>query len=238
VQFAAAEGRFDEALRLAQTWLTEAPVTSQSFEEAFMLAPTIEDVEHILGRSSGYMEAALDRYFYAEPPVATAVQGPSKLGLVLACTAIPPQAGSRCIHRFKELLHRGVLILGTRDEVDGLEGASRYVEGDLAGAAKSWRPVAAAGGPVAATLREPMIAAFEQSGEPDLAAKVDEAVLANLGFYGGADLFRVREAERAERRGDRERAKKLVQEVIDAWSAADETIPAVAEMHAQLDRQR
>jgi hypothetical protein len=44
----------------------------------------------------------------------------------------------------------------------------------------------------------------------------------------------VRAAKRAAKRGDRARAKELAQKVVDAWSVADEIVPAVEEMKALL----
>jgi hypothetical protein len=44
----------------------------------------------------------------------------------------------------------------------------------------------------------------------------------------------VREAHRAHRRGDLKEARRLAQQVIDAWSVADEELPAVQDMRRLL----
>ena len=83
-----------------------------------------------------------------------------------------------------------------------------------------------------------MALTFDRTGDYDLADRVDEQALATAGPYNGADLAYVRGALRAEKRGDYERARKLAQGVIDAWSVADETVPAVADMRRLLARLR
>ena len=46
----------------------------------------------------------------------------------------------------------------------------------------------------------------------------------------GVGMASVREARRAARRGDHERAKALASEVVEAWSVLDVNLPVVAEM--------
>ncbi|MBZ0116241.1 MAG: hypothetical protein K8H88_04585, partial [Sandaracinaceae bacterium] len=75
--------------------------------------------------------------------------------------------------------------------------------------------------------------AFEA--EPELASRLDRARMSEE-LVSGADLAHAREAERAERAGDIERARTLAQQVIEAWATADVAVPAVARMRALLER--
>ena len=82
------------------------------------------------------------------------------------------------------------------------------------------------------------VARGERSGDEDNAARIDARYLHD-GAFNGAEPAHVREALRAEKRGDVATARAMAKKVIDAWSVADMDVPAVAEMRklvARLDR--
>ena len=54
--------------------------------------------------------------------------------------------------------------------------------------------------------------------------------MARGGELNGATLAHARVARRAAGRGDRERARGLAKEVVEAWSVADAPVPVVEEM--------
>ncbi len=140
---------------------------------------------------------------------------------------------TRCVARLREL--RGQLRAGnTAGTDDLLAGVERYVRNDFAGAARAWRPRLRGSGNLASAMSDAMATAFERTGEFDLAERVDEAAMLRAGEFNGATLAHVRAARRARARGDVVKARTLAQQVIDAWSMADETIPVVGEMRLLL----
>jgi hypothetical protein len=112
-----------------------------------------------------------------------------------------------------------------------MTGARRYAVGDLRGAVDAWRPLVA--GPSLELVRLLPTEAFEAVGEGDLAARLDARKMA-FAYLGGVSEAAPREARRALARGDRATAKDLARRVVDAWSVADATVPAVADMQALL----
>jgi hypothetical protein len=109
-------------------------------------------------------------------------------------------------------------------------GARRFAVGDLRGAVTAWRRLASE---FPYPLVELPIEVCDQAGDPDLGHRLDEPILA-LRSYRGISLAHPREAARAWRRGDGERARVLAAEVIEAWGGADVEVPAVAAMRELL----
>ena len=79
-----------------------------------------------------------------------------------------------------------------------------------------------------------MANAFDKSGSPELGDEIDMPTVATLDQPRPAELAWVRAARRAFKRGDKERAKKLAQRVVEKWRFADEDIPAMREMKELL----
>jgi eukaryotic-like serine/threonine-protein kinase len=237
VDLAVAEAHFDAALRLAQAELDRQPATRIGLLKAAALFRPVVELNRILGRPQAFAAAVYARYV-APTPAQVGMGAIASASLLGACTSAPSPVGSACLHRLGELAGQGEFAPHLPGGAQALEGAARYVEGDLAGAARAWRPLVASGGVLLESLREPMVAAFEASGDSDLAAKLDAATLTAPGRYGSVDLAWVREAHRAERRGDNVRARELARQVVDAWGVADDTVPAVAEMKLLLERAR
>jgi len=109
---------------------------------------------------------------------------------------------------------------------DGLE---RWMNDDAEGAVSEWRQIR----PPLWGCRMP-IGVFDQV-DASLASKLDEASLEDT-TYGGAHPAQYREAKRAARRGNWEKAKHLARRVIEAWSTADVALPATKEMQGLLQR--
>ena len=116
-----------------------------------------------------------------------------------------------------------------------MDGAKRYSDGDVAGAANSWRPLLKIDWAID-ILIDVFAPALDKVGESELASKIDRARIEKGGRYGGADLAFVREALRAEHRGDKSKAKELAEKVVDAWSPTTDVPPAVADMKKLLSR--
>ncbi|HEX3480595.1 MAG TPA: protein kinase [Kofleriaceae bacterium] len=134
-----------------------------------------------------------------------------------------------CLARFRSLLARlpGAL---TPESNALLTGAEHYVDDDYRGAAQQWAPLVGTAMKLVLTVPDAMVAVFDGTGAPDLAARVDAEVMQRAPEFHGATLGHVRQAHRAQQRGDLEEARRLARQVIDAWSVADEELPAVQDM--------
>lgn len=230
VQVRAAEGHFGAALARAEKAMVEAPTTAEGAITVFSVARVTADVALILERPLEYADPLVKRFVEPDPPVLPRSYG-SYLGLIATCTYAPASVAKRCIPRLRALHARGVGFPGLIVE-QLLAGAERYVNGDHAGAAKAWRSLLKETGRGTEALRHAMALTFDRQSLSELAAKVDATSFD--GRYNGADLANVREARRALRAGDREAARKHASLTIEAWSVADDTVPAVAEMRKVL----
>jgi hypothetical protein len=156
---------------------------------------------------------------------------------ILLCLLAPRAVGQRGIARLQALFASGYFhgSFAGLDQV--LAGAAPYVRGDYAAAAKAWRALTMhPGGWEVQIFGTPLVDAFEHAGEPELAISVDTALVAKRGRYNGIDPAYARGALRASKRGDKETAKRLANDVIAAWQGADEPVPAVAEMRKLVAR--
>jgi serine/threonine protein kinase len=195
------------------------------------------DVAVIVGKAPALADAFALRFVLVDPP--RLVQG-HVLGrdvpdaVARACALSSRDVSKRCFARVHDLLVSKYFRWpgGTSDaEISGL---ARFGAGDMKGAAEAWRPLAQ--GDVDRRL---FPVAFDASGDVDVAERVDAKLMASGdGNYDGVSLSHVRSALRAMKRGDRERAKQLAQQVVDAWGAADVPVPPVAAMKALLARLR
>jgi hypothetical protein len=89
-------------------------------------------------------------------------------------------------------------------------------------------------GLLASMLPDAMADAFEREGDTELVERIEELARSRAREFNGATLLDVRAARRAAVRGEKDKARKLAQKVIDAWSVADERVPAVKEMQKLL----
>jgi hypothetical protein len=144
--------------------------------------------------------------------------------LVGVCMYASPDVAGRCL---KMLEPHTALQPWLRAKA---AGAGHYARGDLRAAAQAWRPLPLLYG--YAMLDLP-VDALDHGGEPEAARRLDADILP-LTYYAGISLAHPREAERAAKAGDSGRARKLAQEVIDAWGVADVEVPAVTRMRALL----
>jgi hypothetical protein len=231
VRLLAADARFGAAIALADQALSAEPPTKDGALHAVELAHAEADIDLVLGRPASFVDGVVATYVDPEPPVFV-VHTSAFIALLGACLEAPAATASRCVTRLSALQKRGEfgVVSGVIDVA--LAGAVRYVAGDLTGAAAAWRPLLRAPGITLEALRHPVATAFDAAALPDLGDIVDGPMLTHPGPYNGADLAYVRAARRAAKRGDGARARELAQKVVDAWSVADEPVPAVAEMKA------
>jgi len=111
------------------------------------------------------------------------------------------------------------------------EGTEAWLEGDARGAVAAWRRIDRGVLTREAGCLVPVRALDEV--DPDFASELDAPNLDDR-TYGGIHLAHYREAKRAAKLGDDERASARAEQVIEAWQDADVDLPAVDEMKALL----
>ena len=234
VRFEISQARFGAALERARKGAESATgdvgwVRVQRFELAWHAL----ELAVLLGRAHDTADWLVEHFLAPDPPLLESnfTFVPMRIPVICALSSAP----GRCFTRFRSLRQQlpGAI---TADTDDFLIGAERYVTGDLSGAARAWRPLLGGSKALAAALPDPMVEAFERTGAADLAEQVDQEVMKRAGELNGATLGHVRSARRALARGDRKTARRLAEQVVKAWSVADEPPPALAEMRQLLAR--
>jgi len=156
-------------------------------------------------------------------------------GVPAICVHASRPRARACLARFREL--QATLPGALTPENDALlTGAEHYVDGEYAEATRAWRPLTEGSMKLALTLPDAMVAAFKGAGDDNLASSVDREVMKRKAEFHGATLGHVREAHRAHQRGDLAEARRLAHQVVDAWSHADQELPAVQDMLQLLDK--
>jgi serine/threonine protein kinase len=230
VRIAASEARFGAALSQAKTSMAVFAnevgwLRAQRFEIAWYAL----QIALILGRTQEIADLVVERFLDPEPPPLDGAHIDVALRLPAVCAHASPAVSHRCFVRFRDLRQR--LSYSLLPDTDAfIAGAERYANRDFAGAARAFRPLLRTSGPFVEVLAEPMVETFEHTGESDLVDRVEAAIVDHAAELNGASLALVRAARRAAKRGDAGRARALAEKVIQAWSVADEPVPAVAEM--------
>ncbi|HEY8073353.1 MAG TPA: serine/threonine-protein kinase [Labilithrix sp.] len=233
VDVLAGEAKYAEILRTVPRMLAELPGDDEHAARAFLLAQDGASAAVVLGRPADFVGDVVTKWIASTPPHVIDGVAPFN-SLLAACCLAPRPVGKACVQRLKELREAGTLptIFAGADTV--VTGAARFVEDDYAGAAKSWRTLLRAPGWLQDPLRDVMAIAFDRSDALDLAEEVDAPTVALVDTPRTADLAWVRAAHRAEKRGDKARAKKLAEAVVARWRIADEDIPSVRDMKQLL----
>ena len=171
----------------------------------------------------------VERFLDPEPPPLDGAYLEVSVRIPAICARASAEVAGRCFARFRAL--RNHLSGGILPETDAFtEGAERYTRGDFKGAARAWRPLLKEPAVFAAVMSEAMATTFERTGESNLVERLMAAVPDSSAEMHGASLAFVRAARWAARHGDRDKARILARKVIEAWSVADEPVPAVEEM--------
>jgi tRNA A-37 threonylcarbamoyl transferase component Bud32 len=226
----AGEARFAKALSMAREAVPGLPASGTGANRGFYLAMQAAYISLVLGQKPDYLRELVDRYL-APDPILLGRGWVGTYGATIACATAPRDVARKCFARLR------VLEPGPIAGTEGLrEGAERYAEGDWAGAARAWKPILREKGWQRDGIRDLLADVLDRTGETELADRLDAPIVTTIGKYNGVELAHVRAARRAEKRGDKERARKLAQQVIDAWSVADEVVPAVAEMRKLVAR--
>ena len=223
----ASEARFGPAYDRVVDALEQLPGFGSATGVDGQLAFLLRELAELLGRSEEASDLFLSLFVDTEPPRLNRVEQPS-VGVVAAlhCALATPARAERCARR--------LMGMGDHHAEAIARGALCYARGDWEGAASAFRPYA--GSPNLWSMRFALVMspAFERAGQPELAERVDRWMLANPGGFNGANLAHVRAARRAAARGDREEARRLARQVVDAWAASDPPVQVVAEMRTLL----
>jgi hypothetical protein len=234
IEIEASEGRFAAALAKVMQALLAQPEFGRPDRPDYMMWPTAVELAMVLGRESEVAQAFVEKFVLPEPPrIARYPQQAEGAGL--ACALAPRDVAARCAARMKALIAAGHFQGAFDRTTPFLAGAERYAQRDYAGAVAAWRTLA--GEPPSGRTWLVLPDAFDRVGEHDVAERIDKQG-PYTGLIRGLSIAHLRMARRAAARGDTARARELAQEIVDAWSVADERVPAVEEMRGLLARLR
>ncbi|WP_206079565.1 serine/threonine-protein kinase [Polyangium spumosum] len=237
VRIEASEARFGAALARARRAMLVSPDDAGWLRvQRFDIGWRALQIALVLGRAREMADFLVGHFLDPEPPPLDGAYLDVPLRLPAICAHASPAVSRRCFARIRELRPR--LSYSALPDADAFtDGAERHANGDFAGAARAFRPLLRTPGPFVEVLAEPMVETFERMGENELVARLEAAIADRSSELNGASLARVRAARRAARRGENDRARQLAQQVLDAWSVADETVPVVAEMRRLVEAQ-
>jgi len=226
----ASEARFAAALSAAKRAMVASAHDAGWLQvERFEVAWRALQIGLIVGRAQEIADLVVERFLDPEPPPLDGAHIDVPLRLTAVCAHASPAVSRRCFIRLRTLRQR--LSFSALPDADAfVNGAERYAKRDFAGAARAFRPLLRTPGPFVEVLAEPMVETFEHTGASELVDRVEAAVVDRSAEFNGASLALVRAARRAAKHGDAGRAGALAERVIQAWSVADEPVPAVPEM--------
>ncbi|MCC6526467.1 MAG: hypothetical protein IT373_27715, partial [Polyangiaceae bacterium] len=236
VRARAAEGHLAEALAAYRRFLVEVDPTTAASAHNRAVAQGRE-LAVILGEGEAFGQWYYETFVAPSTPK---VRRTEQFGLSVAVTTCGLAAravAKRCFARLQELVDRrwftGGFVPGS---LAHLEGAKAWAAGDRAAALDAWRPLTKRPSLMLQRLSVALAPIFDEAGEPDVAERIDAYDLAHVGEHNGASLAMLRAARRAAKAGDDARALDLAKRIIEAWSGADATIPAVDEMRKLVRR--
>ncbi|WP_438042766.1 protein kinase domain-containing protein [Sorangium sp. So ce128] len=236
IRVEASEASIGAALERATRAMAISPLDSGFVRvQRLQIAWRALELALVLGRERAMADLIVARFLDPEPPLleGTHISVPLRMGAV--CARASRAVSRRCFERLRKL--RGRFPEGELPNTESfITGAERYASGDPRGAALAWRPLLQEPEPFVEVLGDAMIATYEREGERELVDRLERAIPDDSEALNGASLKTVREAERAARRGDRQRALALAQQVIKAWSAVDAPVPAVESMRRLVAR--
>jgi hypothetical protein len=232
----ASEARFGAALERGRRTL-DSLTRIGSYVDLLLLHGLLQ-VGLVVGQPRILADDLAGTFLAPEPPrVLRAAFGASVFAQT--CALASPDAARTCFVHLRRLLaaHYFEDVMGLPPAY--VDGSERFAQGDMKGAAAQWRSLLDGAGANTRWLMNLAPTAFDAAGDPDFAERLDLKNIEEVnGDFHGASLAHVRSARRAAARGDKDRARKLAQQVIDAWSVADMPVPAVAEMKALLVKLR
>ena len=221
-----------DALRGAVHALETMPAKPENGGEAARLAAVAVDLAILLGKpKEGITRTFVDRFLTHEPPLLT--HGATTYFSSLAvCVSAPPDVARPCVARVGALFESGYFGGATASSRDALVGARQFIDGDFAGAGRTWRPVSS--DLFGEGLRTPISVALEYAGDRGVLDRADDFAISLGQVSPDIELAYVRRALRAQKSGDKATARRLTKAFVDRWDTADEFPPALAQMNAIL----
>ncbi|MCC6525575.1 MAG: protein kinase [Polyangiaceae bacterium] len=230
VRARAAEGHLAEALAAYRRFLVEVDPTDAPAAYLRTVGQSRE-LAVILGEGEAFGQWYFETFVAPPTPKLKSTDQYGVSVAVTTCALGARAVASRCYARLQELVDRrwftGGFVPGSLAE---LEGAKAWAAGDRAAALDAWRPLTRRPSLMLQRLSVALAPPFDEAGEPDVAERIDGYDLAHAGEHNGGSLAMLRAARRAAKAGDDARALDLARRIIEAWSGADATIPAVDEM--------
>jgi hypothetical protein len=206
-------------------------VEALSLEASLSLVIQMLRLAEVLGKREEAARDVVERFVLSARPLPDTWE--AVVPLIVACMHAKGDVAASCLARIRKERSEAGRWPGVAQGTEELcRGAERFAKGDVRGATEAWRGFALAEG--FWILLPPEV--FDATNNIEIATKIDRIHLRMNGYYSGIHPAWAREAKRAFERGDRARARKLAQRVVDSWSTADATVPAVAEMRALLAR--
>jgi tetratricopeptide (TPR) repeat protein len=225
VRFDASETRFARALATAREAMRRHRgdagwMTSQRLEIAWRAV----EIAHVLGRASEIADLAVRELVDPDPPIADWGFLDTARYVTAICAYATPDVARRCFTRLDALKPPSLPPFAT--------GARLFAIGDHRRAADAWRPLTRDADEQLDLLAEPMVRAFTEAGEYDLAIAVEQRTRGHANLFDGASMAMARAAEAHARspRGDRTEAAQLAKRVREAWIHADAKPPILEQM--------
>ena len=231
-----AQALFRRAIEYGLEVLRKLPDDNANAGNAYRILASLTEASRYLGKKPAFSEEILNKYLFADPPRLKIGVVPFT-SLVYACTDAPPATAKKCVKHLREAYAKGELgaVVGAAPTL--LEGAQAWVDGDVKGAANSWRPLLReAGAFLDEAFRHVVVDAFDRAGMPDFSDRVDSDYLSLTDYPRAIDLGLVRAAFRAEKRGDNATARKLAEHMIEALRFTDSDVPFTKDLQALLAR--
>ena len=195
----------------------------------------LDRLAEVMGREREVGDFVAQRFALAEPPRLPWRSRVADVPVMAACLDASRALAERCLARIRELRTVAGRWRGGVSETERfVRGAERYVAGDPVGAAEAWRPLVER----SYYWVQLPVAAFEDAGETELAARLDERHLARHQLYAGRHPAFVRAAKRAATAGKRDEARRIAEDLVRSWGGADVVVPAVADMQRLIKRLR
>lgn len=221
----ASEGRFSAAMDRWTNVLLELDQLGDVDLGHHSLLRWALELASILGRSEELSARLYERFLSPQPPRVHAWHPWSAEAVSFVCVRAPRDLRAPCMARVKSLLDTGYFRRGVVPGVpEFVRGASLLFEGDARGAAALLRT----GDP---GTRAPFVAELlDEAGSFEQAQFIDDTLFVYDPRLHGATMATVRSALRADKRGDKDAAKRFAKRALDSWQGVDTRVPHAASM--------
>jgi eukaryotic-like serine/threonine-protein kinase len=217
----ASEAQFGAGLdRLRRTLAAAGTATGFAAVECFELWRFARDLAVLLGREREVADEFVDAFVGHGRPEVLEVDDTALASASSVCMYASRSGAARCFAKLHDLVKAAAQNVPPGADAI-LSGAEAFSAGNLAGAARAWRPLTLGLGADTADLGDSVPLSLAAAGDHDLAAQLDARALDGHGPFNGVSMAYVRAATAAAQRGDKARASELASQVVAAWQVAD-----------------